>query len=94
MKLTYDPDIFDAIEFGYLESIKTYWQDDIDIDHQEKGGNSMLMLADSYGQEDIVEFLISKNPDLYLTNDLGQTAEDIAKVQGHTRIRKLIRHEA
>ena len=36
MGLTYDGDIFDAIEFGDLESVKMYWQKRIEIDYQEK----------------------------------------------------------
>jgi hypothetical protein len=74
MKLTYDGDLFDAIELGDLESAKIYWSEDIEIDYQEKGGNSMLMLAVSYGFKDVVEFLLSKQPNLNLKNDQGQTA--------------------
>jgi ankyrin repeat protein len=61
MKLTYDGDLFDAIEFGDLESVKLYWQDSIEINYQEKGGNTMLMLAVHYGFEDIVKYYCQRN---------------------------------
>jgi ankyrin repeat protein len=91
MKLNYDGDLFDAIELGDLESAKIYWSEDIEIDYQEKGGNSMLMLAVSYGFKDVVEFLLSKQPNLNLKNDQGQTAADIAKEKGYDQILNLIK---
>ena len=90
IKLTYDADIFDAIEFGDLETIQSFWQEDIDIDYQEKGRNSMLMLAVSYGYEEIVSFLLTKQPDLFLRNDRGQQAVDISKANGQTQVVDLI----
>ncbi len=91
MKLIYDGDLFDAIELGDLESVKMYWQEGIEIDYQEKGGNSMLMLAVSYGFRDIVEYLLSKQPNLDLRNDQGQTAADIAKEKGYDQILNMMR---
>ncbi len=88
---TYDGDIFDAIEFGDLESVKMYWTESIEIDYQEKGGNTMLMLASYYGVEEIFEFLLAKRPNLNLKNDLGQTAADIARGKGHNSMLDLLR---
>lgn len=51
MEQTYDPAIFDAIGFGDLESAKMHWLDKIEIDNQEKGENTMLMLVSNYGFE-------------------------------------------
>lgn len=83
MEQTYDADIFDAIEFGDLESVKMYWREKIEVDYQEKGGNTMLMLASHYGFEKIFEFLLSKRPNLNLKNDQGQTAADITSEKGY-----------
>jgi ankyrin repeat protein len=91
MELTYDRDIFDAIEFGDLESVKMYWQKRIEIDYQEKGGNTMLMLAVYYGFIDIVEYLLLKGPNLNLRNNQGQTAADIAIEKGYTRILEMLK---
>lgn len=91
MELTNDGDIFDAIEFGDLESVKRYWTDSIEIDYQEKGGNTMLMLASFYGFEDIFEFLLSKRPNLNSKNAQGQTASDIARDKGHNSMLDLLR---
>jgi ankyrin repeat protein len=86
MHLHYDPDIFDAIAFDDLESLKMYWQASIDINFREKNGNTMLMLAAHHGFEDIFEFLLSKGPNVDLKNDKGQTAGDIAKENGYLHL--------
>jgi len=88
--INYDPDIFDAVEFGNLDSIKMYWQKDIDIDFLEKGGATMLMLAAYYGFEDIAEYLLSKGANTSLKSTKGQTAIEIAKERGHLAVVKLI----
>lgn len=88
--IPYDPDIFDAVVFGDLESIKMYWQNDINVNYQEKRGATMLMLAAYYGFEDIVEYLMSKGADLSLKNTEGQTAMEIAQQNGHPGVVKLI----
>lgn len=41
--MEYDADIFDAVEFGDLESIKTYWTDQINIDWQDGDGMDSSM---------------------------------------------------
>lgn len=91
MELIYDGDIFDAIEFGDLESVKMYWQERIVIDYQEKEGNTMLMLAVYYGFTDIVEYLLLKRPNLNLRNNQGQTAADIAVEKGYTLILEMLK---
>lgn len=90
MDLTYDGDIFDAVEFGDLDTLKLYWQDAIDLDYQEKEGNTLLMLAVSYGWEEIVQFLLSKGPNLHLINKEGDTALDIARKKRHMQIAEWI----
>ncbi len=90
MDLSYDGDIFDAVEFGDLESLKMYWQDGIDIDYQEKEGNTLLILAVYYGWEEIVQFLLSKGPNLHLKNKEGDTALDIARKKRHMQIAEWI----
>lgn len=76
MGLTYDADIFDGVMLGNLDSVKMYWQDQIDIDFQEIGGYTMLVLAASFGFEEMLQFLLTKNPDQSLQNYAGKT-EDI-----------------
>lgn len=51
----------------------------------------MLMLAACYGFEDIIEFLLSKRPNLNLKNNQGQTVIDIARSKDYTRILDMIK---
>ena len=88
--LTYDGDLFDAVAFGDRESVKMYWQDSIEINHPEKGGNTMLMIATFYGFEDMCKFFLSKRPNLSLVNDKGQTVKDIAIAEGHVNILEML----
>ncbi len=76
--MEFDPDIFDAIEFGDFDTVQRYWTDQINIDFQDNLGRTMLMLAVYYEFVDIVIYLLWFNPDLELRNKDGQTALDIA----------------
>ena len=63
---SFDPDIFDAVEFDDLESVKMYWRNGINVDYQDLNGMTLLMYAVSYDHIAIIEYLLSKNPDLGL----------------------------
>lgn len=85
MKMEYDPDIFDAVEFGDLESIKLYLNENINIDHQDLNGMTLLMFASYYGFEEIVEYLLSFKPNMKLKNLRGNTALDLAIKNNHVK---------
>ncbi|MCG8329697.1 MAG: ankyrin repeat domain-containing protein [Chitinophagales bacterium] len=89
-KLKYDADIFDAIEFGDIETVKLFWTKHIDINFQEKNGSTMLMLAVAYGDKQIVKFLLSKGPNLAIRNNDGKTAIGIAEENGRLEILDLL----
>ena len=76
--MEFDADIFDAVEFGNLADVQTYWTDSININYQDLSGIDLLMLACKYGHLDIVKYLLQFNPDLENKNNKGQTAIDIA----------------
>ncbi|MEO1654053.1 MAG: ankyrin repeat domain-containing protein [Bacteroidota bacterium] len=75
--MEYDPDIFDAVIFGDLASIILYWAEDTDINYQENGF-TLMMLAVMFNHKDIVDYLLSKKPDLDLKNNKGETVFEIA----------------
>lgn len=77
--MEYDSDIFDAVEFGDLETVKEYWTKDIDIDFQDNNGMSLIMLASRYNHKDIVKHLLTLNPNLYLLNNKEETVFSIAE---------------
>jgi ankyrin repeat protein len=76
---SFDPDIFDAVEFDDLESLKMYWRNDINIDYQDLNGMTLLMYAVSYDHTAIIEYLLSKNPDLGLRDKMGASVFDKVK---------------
>ena len=91
MKLKYDPDIFDAVEFGDIETVKMYFTEDIDINYQEPNGRDMIMIASYYGHVDILKYLLKYNPDLTQKNKEGKTAIEIAKESNQTEIVKILK---
>lgn len=77
--MEYDPDIFDAVEFGDLESVKMYWTNDINIDFQDGDGISLIMLAARYNHKEIVNYLLDFNPNLSLRSNKRKTVFQIAE---------------
>lgn len=84
--MEYNADIYDAVELGDLDSVKLYWTENININYQDLNGMTLLMYASSYGFEDIVEFLLSFNPDIELQNKEQKTALDMANKNGHKTV--------
>ena len=76
--MEYDADIFDAAEFGDLDTLKSYWSDQINIDWQDLDGMDLVMTACKFGNKDIISYLLTLKPDLTKKNKKGQTALDIA----------------
>lgn len=77
--MEYDSDIFDAVEFGDLETVKTYWKKEINIDYQDNNGMSLIMLASIYNHKEIVNHLLTLNPNLYLRNNNKETVFQLAE---------------
>ena len=62
-----------------------------DINHQNYAGQTALMMASLFGQEEIVELLLQNGADPGVVDDQGNTAESLAQGQGLTQILKIIR---
>lgn len=77
--MEYNADIFDAVEFGDLTTLKIYWTDETDIDYQDDKGRSLTMLAARYNHKDIVHHLLTFNPNLSLLNNEQETVFQIAE---------------
>lgn len=71
--------IFNAIKDGKLKSVQQFIQKGIDVNTQDKIGNSLLMNAVLSEQTDIAAYLISLNPNLYLYNKEHSTVFPIAE---------------
>lgn len=77
--MEFDPDIFDAVEFGDLDSVKMYWTNKINVDYQDSRGINLLMLAVIFGHEKLVKHLLQFNPNLYLKDNEGKTVFQFAE---------------
>lgn len=88
--MEFDLDIFDAVELYELTSIKMYWQESTNIDWQDIRGRSLLILAAHYGDPEIIQYLLSKNPNPDLKDKHGKTALDIAREDNKTEAIKLL----
>ena len=82
--------IFNAIRDGDLKSVQQFIQRGIDVNTQDKIGNSLLMNAVLSEQEEISEYLISLNPDLYLCNRENSTVFPVAENLKDKRIFNLL----
>ena len=93
----------DAIQWGDLAAVRGYFGAD---GHRELGPalrfgatelpaphlvEQALIQAASHGRREVVEFLLSKQPDLTVTEPrFGATARGVARHQGHTEIAALL----
>ncbi|MCB0533077.1 MAG: ankyrin repeat domain-containing protein [Lewinellaceae bacterium] len=89
--MSVDPDIFDAVKFGDIETVKAYWTSEIDVDYQDQKGMNLLMYAAEYGHNEILKFLLTKKPNDNLKAQHGKTALDFAKGNGHENTVKLLK---
>lgn len=71
--------IFSAINTGKIKIVQQLVEAGIAIDTQDEKGNSLLMNAVLNGKIEIVKYLISLNPDLYLCNKENSTVFPIAE---------------
>lgn len=53
-----------------------------EINAQAPNGNTALMMAARYGEEDSVTLLLERGADKRLVNELGQNAQDFARISG------------
>jgi ankyrin repeat protein len=92
----FDADLFDAVEFGDLDWIKQSLGSTgvdgqpIDIDAQNSRGETILMLASSYGYIEIVHFLLSHNSDPNRRDSQDETALVKAHIRNHVDVVKLL----
>jgi len=63
----------------------------VDMDHQDKGGNTALMWATGNGSINSVDWLLGKGADATIRNESGRTALDIAENKGYAEIALMLR---
>jgi ankyrin repeat protein len=79
-----------AAEVGRLDICKLLVQHGADANaHNESG--SVLMWAVSSGNEELVHFIVKSGASKSWTNDMGQTAETMARQRGFTNIASIVK---
>ena len=74
-----------------MEAIQQHLDEGMDPDaSQKQNGNTPLLEATTYGQEDIVELLLDKKANINHQNKKGQTALDLSVAFKRSEIRELI----
>ncbi len=61
------------------------------VNHQDKQGDSALILAAEFGRAATVQILLDSGADVSIRNDDGKTASQIASEKGHAETVKLLR---
>ncbi len=89
--MKYDADIFDAIELDDLASVKLYWREGIDVNWQDNQEMNMLMYAVSYSNIQIIDFLLSKKPNLQLVNKANESVIEMAERLGNHKVIELFK---
>ena len=62
-----------------------------DINHQNNAGQTALMMASLFGQDDVVALFVKRGADVNLVDAAGNTAESLAQGQGLTNIVDIIK---
>jgi ankyrin repeat protein len=63
-----------AARVGDTAKVDKFLREGMDINAKNKSGNTALMEACAYGQEDIINLLLDRQADSAVTNNIGETA--------------------
>ncbi|WP_420629919.1 ankyrin repeat domain-containing protein [Candidatus Leptofilum sp.] len=91
-----DPDLFDAAEFGDLDWVERSIGSlglngkPVNINAQDNGGKTILMIATRYNHIDVVRFLLEKGADPNIRDKRGHTALIEAQAGGHKELIELL----
>lgn len=72
-----------AAAAGSLPLVRLLLDHDAYLDAESPNKTTPLMMAARGGYGDVAEFLLAQGADLYAKNELGLTAVDFARAQGH-----------
>lgn len=79
-----------AAKIGDLPSLKIAFENEKDINSQNKVGVTALMIAAKYGNEAAISFLLDNGARTDIKSNLGYTAADFARLYGHKDLVRLL----
>src|SRR5262245_41069080 len=87
----FDPDLFDAVEFGDREYAEILLTDPaVDLNAQDTAGVTILMLASYYGHRDLVSLILRRGANPNLRDKQGRSALERAIAEWHQDIIELL----
>ena len=85
------PDLIWAANMGYKDVLEHLIEErSIDLNVEDRMGNTLVMLAAWKGNEDLLKWLIKRGADIYKRNDQGESALSLAVRKGHSSIVTLL----
>ncbi len=86
----HEPDFFDSVEFNLVQHARSHLERDASQVDAPEGRGNLLRYAARTGMTAMVELLLEKGADRALADDVGRTALDFAKDEGHDEIVSLL----
>jgi ankyrin repeat protein len=90
VKKVFSTKLTTAAEKGDLALVKEMIEAGVDINQKTSYSQTALMRAIEMRHEEVVEYLLSKNPDLYVTDIYGMDAEGLANDK-NDKIKELVK---
>jgi ankyrin repeat protein len=75
---------------GYINAVESYMNDNVNINVQNKDGNTALIMASMKGHYNICKLLIDNNCNVNIQNNIGNTALIVASYYNYYKIVELL----
>ena len=79
-----------AVQFGYIEVVKLYLKERINIDYKKSNGPTALTLAAKEGHYEIIKLLLQEKANVNIIDGTKSNALDYSRIEGHKNITKLL----
>lgn len=75
---------------GKVDEVRAYLRDGVDIDFRSPAGATPLISAATFGHHCVVNLLLNSRADVHLATHRGNTALNVATLQGHAAVAELL----
>ena len=84
-------DFLNSVLYGSRRSVRKWLKKGVDVNRQDRDGNTGLVLASYNGRTDIVKILLAAGANVDQQNDYGRTALYYADQENYIEIQNLLR---